>query len=152
MWLTRPTEPPPVPRFAPIEANLREMMKFFALAHPAGILEQRDGLQLVSSGINFSPAKRKKLRGAKRSRHSAICASAGASTRSSPTRGAAALTSSLRLHSRLHLHPCTVVECPTNAAPHRCTQAAVARRSGRHTTGRAQRPDGDAFGYCSDLL
>ena len=55
MWLTRPTEPPPVPRFAPIEANLREMMKFFALAHPAGILEQRDGLQLVSSGINFSP-------------------------------------------------------------------------------------------------
>jgi len=39
MWLTRPKEPEPPPRFAPIEANLREMMKFFALAHTAGIVE-----------------------------------------------------------------------------------------------------------------
>lgn len=31
------------------------MMKFFALGHPNGLLVERDGLQLVSSGINFSP-------------------------------------------------------------------------------------------------
>jgi hypothetical protein len=56
MWLSRPhQESPQSPRFAPIEANLREMMKFFALAHPNAALEERDGLQLVSSGINFSP-------------------------------------------------------------------------------------------------
>jgi hypothetical protein len=57
MWLTQPSssQRQQQPRFAPIEANLREMMKFFALAHPNATVEDRQGLQLVSSGINFSP-------------------------------------------------------------------------------------------------
>jgi hypothetical protein len=55
MWLTRQQEPQQPRKFAPVEANLREMMKFFALAKPGGLLEERDGLQLVSSGIDFSP-------------------------------------------------------------------------------------------------
>jgi GNAT superfamily N-acetyltransferase len=54
MWQTQPPEVLS-PRFGLIESNLREMMKFFALARPAGAVEVRDGVQLVSSGINFSP-------------------------------------------------------------------------------------------------
>ncbi|BDC51451.1 hypothetical protein F183_A37670 [Bryobacterales bacterium F-183] len=42
-------------RHLPIERNLREMMQFFSLARPNAALELRDGLQLVSSGLDFSP-------------------------------------------------------------------------------------------------
>jgi ribosomal protein S18 acetylase RimI-like enzyme len=42
-------------RFHPIEKNLRTMMQFFALARPSGCVVQPPGLQLVSSGIDFSP-------------------------------------------------------------------------------------------------
>lgn len=42
-------------RHLPIERNLREMMQFFALARPNATIELRDGLQLVSSGLDFSP-------------------------------------------------------------------------------------------------
>lgn len=50
----RPT-PSLAGRHLPIERNLRQMMQFFSLARPNATMEFREGLQLVSSGLDFSP-------------------------------------------------------------------------------------------------
>ncbi len=50
---TEPVAPPPA--FLAIEQNLRQMMSFFSLARANGVIEERNGVQLVSSGIDFSP-------------------------------------------------------------------------------------------------
>ncbi|MBS1832060.1 MAG: GNAT family N-acetyltransferase [Acidobacteria bacterium] len=54
LW-PRPNPPSLAGRHLPIERNLRQMMQFFALARPNAAIEFRDGLQLVSSGLDFSP-------------------------------------------------------------------------------------------------
>ena len=39
--------------FEPVEANLRETLKFFSLAHDNGSVVETDELLLISSGINY---------------------------------------------------------------------------------------------------
>jgi len=43
------------PEHLPVEKNLRRMMQFFSLARGNGVTIIKDGVQLVSSGMDFSP-------------------------------------------------------------------------------------------------